>query len=164
MDDNTTAENKIIRDQIIRPSTLTLQQNADNQTTEIIDLCTPTMDTNSTASPSLTHVQQFPNLEHRFSILASFPFHQEQQQQGFPLFANIPSRQLSEKQLVFRQSNVHKPAFQIIDNDSTLPSFLREKHQLYFGDLMKRLKVDMAILDFNYTRLNQYIRKMSYER
>ncbi|CAF4425087.1 unnamed protein product, partial [Adineta steineri] len=89
MNDNKITEDQMIHDQIIRPTTLTMPQNADNETTEIIDLCTPTMDTNSTASPSLTHVQQFPNLEHRLSILASFPFHQEQQQ-GFLLFANIP--------------------------------------------------------------------------
>ncbi|CAF1320107.1 unnamed protein product [Adineta steineri] len=165
MNDNKLTEDQMIHDQIIRPTTLTIPQNADNHMIEIIDLCTPTMDTTSTASPSLSHVQRFPNLEHRLSILPTFPFNQQQQeQQGLPLFANIPSRQLSEKQLIFRQSNVHKPAFQIIDNDLTLPSFLREKYQLYFGDLMKRLKVDMAILDFNYTRLNQYIRKMSYER
>ncbi|CAF4348887.1 unnamed protein product, partial [Adineta steineri] len=139
MDDNTITEDENIPDQTRRPTTLTIPHNTDNQIIEIIDLCTPTMDTTTTASPSLTHVQ-------RLSILASFPFNQ-QEQQGLPLFANIPSRQLSEKQLIFRQPNVHKPAFQIVDNDLTLPSFLREKHQLYFGDLMKRLKVDMAILD-----------------
>ncbi|CAF1203466.1 unnamed protein product [Adineta steineri] len=166
MDNNIISEDGNIHDQTRRPSTLTVQQNADNQMIDIIDLCTPTMDTNSTSSPSLTHVQRFPNLEHRLSILPWFPFNQQQQQvqQACPLFVNIPSHQLSEKELIFRQFNVFKPACEIINNDLILPSFLREKYQLYFGDLMKRLKVNMAIIDFNYTRLNEYIRKVSYER
>ena len=45
-----------------------------------------------------------------------------------------------------------------------IPSFLREKYHLFFDDLIQRLKVDMTLLDYNYTRLNQYMRTLVYEQ
>ncbi|CAF3818973.1 unnamed protein product [Rotaria sp. Silwood1] len=45
-----------------------------------------------------------------------------------------------------------------------MPSFLREKYNMYFGDLLERLKVDLSILDYNYTRLNKFIRMLAYEQ
>jgi len=51
----------------------------------------------------------------------------------------------------------------MIKNDLTIPSFLNEKYQLFFGDLIERLKVDMTLLDYNYTRLNKYMRMLVYE-
>ncbi|CAF1439543.1 unnamed protein product [Rotaria sordida] len=181
MDDNLISKDQHIQDQLFRPTTLlpvsklttaTIQQNISNQTIEIIDLCTPTMDSHDSSfeqhtiqfvSPSKIIVDRFPTLEYRLSILPWFPFN-EQQEQGYPLFVNIPPHQLTEKELTFRHSTIYKPAFEVINHNLTMPSFLREKYQLYFDDLIKRLKVDMTLLDFNYIRLNQYIRAVSYQR
>lgn len=55
-------------------------------------------------------------------------------------------------------------AFNIVNYDSPIPSFLREKYTLFFQDLISRLKVNLTLLDYNYTRLNQYIRTLSYEQ
>ncbi|CAF3719689.1 unnamed protein product [Rotaria sp. Silwood1] len=46
----------------------------------------------------------------------------------------------------------------------TTSSFLRDKYHMYFGDLLERLKVDLSILDYNYTRLNQFMRMLAYEQ
>ena len=66
-------------------------------------------------------------------------------------------------ELARRYSGAFKPACDMINNNSMIPSFLREKYELFYGDLLRRLKVDLAILDYNYTRLNQYIKMLNYE-
>ena len=63
-----------------------------------------------------------------------------------------------------RRSGAYGPAFNVINHDSMIPSFLREKYHLFFDDLIQRLKVDMTLLDYNYTRLNQYMRTFVYEQ
>ncbi len=35
---------------------------------------------------------------------------------------------------------------------------------MLFGDLINRLKVDMTLLDYNYTRLNAFMRMLFYEQ
>jgi hypothetical protein len=35
---------------------------------------------------------------------------------------------------------------------------------MFYGDLIQRLKVDMTILDYNYIRLNKYMRMLLYEQ
>ena len=62
-----------------------------------------------------------------------------------------------------RQTGAFKPAFNMINSNSTIPSFLREKYQLFFVDLIERLQVDMTLLDYNYTRLNQFMKMLIYE-
>ena len=76
----------------------------------------------------------------------------------------ILAHQLTEIELIRRHSGAYRPAFDIINRDSTIPSFLREKYHLFFDDLIQRLKVDMTLLDYNYTRLNQYMRTLAYEQ
>jgi hypothetical protein len=76
----------------------------------------------------------------------------------------IIAHQLTKIELARRCSGVFKPAFGIINHDPTIPSFLREKYQMFYGDLIERLKVDMTILDYNYTRLNKYMRMLIYEQ
>ena len=76
----------------------------------------------------------------------------------------IYAHQLTEIELIRRHSDAYRPAFDIINRDSTIPSFLREKYDLFFDDLIQRLKVDMTLLDYNYTRLNQYMRTLAYEQ
>ena len=72
--------------------------------------------------------------------------------------------QLTETELARRSSSVCKPVFDIMDSNPLIPSFLREKYQFFYDDLLSRLKVDFAILDYNYTRLNKFIKLWSYER
>lgn len=45
-----------------------------------------------------------------------------------------------------------------------LPSFFREKYQAFFSDLLERLKVDISILDYNYTRLNKFMMQLMCEQ
>ena len=63
-----------------------------------------------------------------------------------------------------RCSNAFRPSFEVIDNDLGVPSLLRAKYQMFYGDLMKRLKVDFAILDYNYTRLDRYVQRLVEEQ
>jgi hypothetical protein len=79
------------------------------------------------------------------------------------LFALL-AHQLTDTELARRNAGAFKTTFGIINNDPVIPSFLREKYQLFYGDLLKRLKVDMTILDYNYTRLNKYMKMFIYER
>ena len=69
---------------------------------------------------------------------------------------------MTDTELIRRSSGTFKPAFNMINDDSDTPSFLREKYHMYFNDLIERLKVDMAILDYNYIRLNKYMRKLFF--
>ena len=77
---------------------------------------------------------------------------------------NILAHQLTQIELLRRHSGAYRPAFHIINRDSSIPSFLREEYHLSFDDLIQRLKVDMTLLDYNYTRLNQYMRTLAYEQ
>ena len=78
---------------------------------------------------------------------------------------NLIAHRLTRIELVRRQSGVFKAGFDIIsDKDSKIPSFLREKYEMLYGDLMGRLKVDISLLDYNYTRLNKYLRLLVYEQ
>ena len=70
----------------------------------------------------------------------------------------ILAHELTQREVLCRLSGAFKPAFDINNANSMIPSFLREKYLIYFGDLLQRLKVDMTILDYNYTRLNQYLK------
>ncbi|CAF5136234.1 unnamed protein product [Rotaria sp. Silwood1] len=72
--------------------------------------------------------------------------------------------QLTSTELSYRRSGAFKPACTIANSHSNMPSFLREKYNMYFGDLLERLKVDLSILDYNYTRLNKFIRMLAYEQ
>ncbi|CAF4999883.1 unnamed protein product, partial [Rotaria sp. Silwood1] len=87
-----------------------------------------------------------------------------QQDRGEPLLPNIPPHQLTRTELSRRPLGSIKPALQIVQNNTTIPSFLREKYHLYYDDLLERLKVDFGILDFNYTRFNKYMRMLAYEQ
>ena len=149
-----------------RPTSLHLTMKMETvQVPEIIDLCTPNV-----------IVERFSNLQHRLSILPMYPSKENRNPTSL-LLANVPRKcpfddervrelyflslkltQLTEQELTRRRKNAFKLAFEIINHDLTIPSFLRDKYQVYFADLAERLQVDMTILDFNYTRLKQYMR------
>jgi hypothetical protein len=126
---------------------------------EIIDLCTPNISIDEESIES----NRISNGSHRFSVLPWYPT-SDDQHQGYPLLTNISPQKLSDKERIRRQANQFKPAFHAIDQNETIPSFLRQKYHLFYRDLMRRLKVDMSILDFNYTRLDQYIRSLMFEQ
>lgn len=147
---------------------------------EIIDLCTPNMDIN--VAPVVMITERFPNLAYRLSILPWYP-PKDNQGEHHPLLANMPrmcredgtvilfcfviiAHQLTGAELARRSSGAFKPVASIIvrHDASNVPSFLHEKYQLMYGDLLERLKVDMSILDYNYTRLNTYLRMLMYEQ
>lgn len=77
---------------------------------------------------------------------------------------NVAAHQLTPEEGARRCSRAFRPAFDAIDHDSTVASFLRDTYQRFFGDLIERLKVDMTLLDFNYTRLNKYMRLLMDEQ
>ncbi|CAF1520678.1 unnamed protein product [Adineta ricciae] len=107
----------------------------------------------------------FPKLEQQLAILPLFPTGGNKvTSPSFPLLPNIPPYQLSPKELMRRHSNAFEPSFEVIDNNPDVPSLLRAKYQLFYSDLIRRLKVDFAILDYNYTRLDQYIQRLVAEQ
>lgn len=67
-------------------------------------------------------------------------------------------------ELARRLSGAVQQTFSVVGCNPSIPSFLREKYQFFYGDLLTRLKVNFAILDYNYTRLNQLIKLWCYER
>ncbi|CAF4055079.1 unnamed protein product, partial [Rotaria sp. Silwood1] len=147
-----------------------------NEILEVIDLCSPTVGSDDLSMlPVLsrntcisnTLIERFPNLSRRLSIVACYPsnnHNHNQQDRGEPLLPNIPPHQLTRTELSRRPLGSIKPALQIVQNNTTIPSFLREKYHLYYDDLLERLKVDFGILDFNYTRFNKYMRMLAYEQ
>ena len=72
--------------------------------------------------------------------------------------------QLNSTEALRRCPGAYKSTFDIINYDPNVPSFLRAKYQLFYGDLIRRLKCDMTILDFNYTRLDQYMKRLAEEQ
>ena len=134
----------------------------------VIDLCTP-------------EVVLDESVQHRLSILAVYPS-KESDEQHFPLLTNVPckpqrddrrvlkkksfftAQRLTQQEWARRYVTVFKPAFEIIDHDLTIPSFLREKQELFFRDLLERLQVDITLLDYNYTRLNKYLRMLTCDQ
>ncbi|CAF4052343.1 unnamed protein product [Adineta steineri] len=135
---------------------------------EILDLSTRNVDSHdasvvskdiSSISTSLLTDEKFLNLNHRLSILPLYPT-SNTQAQSHPLLTNIPYYQLSQADRIRRHSSAFKPAFNILNLDPTIPSFLREKYQFFYGDLIERLKVDITLLDFNYTRLEKYMKAL----
>lgn len=63
-----------------------------------------------------------------------------------------------------RSSTIRQPTLELIQYRQEIPSFLREKYELLYVDLMKRLHVDMSLLDYNYTRLNHFIQEFDRHR
>ena len=151
---------------------------------DLVDICTPKSDI--TEGEPILNVpdERFPNLARRRAILPLYPTSNRSSSEAHPLLANIPrmhmsidtgsccssslflvlAHRLSVAEALHRPPTAWKPAFDVVDHDSTIPSLLRAKYQLYYGDLIRRLQVDLAILDFNYTRLDQYMKRLIEEQ
>lgn len=69
-------------------------------------------------------------------------------------------RRLSAADLARRRTGRYEPAVELRRIDDAQPSFLREKYDLFFGHLIDRLKIDLSLLDYNYTRMNDYLQRL----
>ncbi|CAF4210926.1 unnamed protein product [Rotaria sp. Silwood2] len=160
MPDDHMNERKLIRSSTMYTSA---KDNDVIETMEIVDLCTPTVVIDQT-STAVEMKQRFLNLDRRLCILPCYPTYNAKRDEGQPLLANIPQYQLTSTELSCRRSGAFKPACTIVNSQSNMPSFLREKFNMFFGDLLERLKVDLSILDYNYTRLNKFMKMLAYEQ
>ena len=105
--------------------------------------------------------------QYRLSILPAYPTSTNPNEQLTLLLSNVPARQLSQQELACRQHHVYPCAFTIVEsNTESMSSFLIQQYQLYFTSLIKRLHCDLAILDYNYIRLKNFIQlyRSSYTR
>ncbi|CAF2184309.1 unnamed protein product [Rotaria magnacalcarata] len=131
---------------------------------EIIDLCAPTLDFNDqaigslvpqqTSTPKMTN-ERFPNL-----VLCIINMIMVIHYWRISRVTN----QLNHVELARGESNLFRSAFQTTYHNATIPSFLREKYQMFFDDLLERLKVNVTILDYNYTRSNRFMKLLMYEQ
>ncbi|CAF4036541.1 unnamed protein product [Adineta steineri] len=135
---------------------------------EILDLSTRNVDSHdgsvvskdiSSVSTSLLTDEKFLNLNHRLSIFPLYPT-SNTQALSYPLLTNMPYYHLSQADRIRRHSSAFKPAFNILNLDPTISSSLREKYQFFYSDLIERLKIDITLLDFNYTRLEKYMKAL----
>ncbi|CAF5029545.1 unnamed protein product, partial [Rotaria magnacalcarata] len=136
-----------------------------NEKILMIDLCTPIVDIKNEAS-TLTPkplIERFPHLDNRLPVLPCYPTN-DKYAHGDPLLPNISPHRLTRIELARRQLGTFKSEFDFITNGSTIPSFLYEKYKTFYADLLERLKIDMAILDYNYLRLNNYMKLLLFER
>ena len=116
---------------------------------ELINLCTP--------------IVEMMDVGRRLLILACYPT-SEDQDQSHLLRANVASDCLTLIELRRRTSNTYQSVINILEQNVKTPSFVREKSELLFGELMKRLRVDLSILDYNYTRLNTFLKMLMHEQ
>ena len=120
-----------------------------NESIELNDLCTPAV--------------EMMDVGRRLLILACYPT-TEGQDQSHLLRANVASDRLTLIEFRRRTSNTYPSVINILEQYVKIPSFVRDKCELLFGELMKRLRVDLSILDYNYTRLNTFLKMLMYEQ
>lgn len=120
---------------------------------EVIDLSTPT---------TMTAMKDM--IDRRKKILACYPTTSNDENAIEPLFVNVPPERLTAVELRRRQSGTYPLAVRLIEQNPTMPSLLRDKYHQYFDELKKNLKVDLSILDYNYTRLNRFLRLFMYQQ
>lgn len=92
------------------------------------------------------------------TIFSGYPMTREEESNRIdPLFMN---------QTGTKRSSSHSltSIVQLIDHHQRIPSFLRDKYDLLYGDLMARLKVSLSIIDYNYTRLMRFIHRLKEQQ
>ncbi|CAF1447716.1 unnamed protein product [Adineta steineri] len=97
--------------------------------------------------------------DERQSILPAFPTATSKKQLHL-LLANVPERMLNIEERGRRESRKYRPPFLIngmppssILVNTGIPSFFWSIYEPLFRNLSEHLHVDMAIIDYNYTRL-----------
>ncbi|CAF1193429.1 unnamed protein product [Rotaria sordida] len=127
------------------------------QEIELIDLVTPKK------SPTLHYQSNYISRtihffnQQRLSILPKFPTTGNTTNVHL-LLANVPMAQLSSEELARRQTGQYKPLFTISNYDPSVTSLMVNNYYTYFGPILERFKVDVAILDYNYGLLKNYLK------
>jgi hypothetical protein len=108
--------------------------------------------------------------QQRLSILPIYPSvnddnddddGEKEQEASFLLLASLPNNQLSERERERRRTGLYKCQFSIIGIPDPTLSFLLQQYTTYYGSIIERFNIDLAILDFNYLRLKKFI-QLSY--
>ncbi|CAF1348935.1 unnamed protein product [Rotaria sordida] len=124
---------------------------------EVIDLVTPKKSPTIHCQPNyIPRTIHFFN-QQRLSILPKFPT-TDNTTNIHLLLANVPMAQLSSEELVRRQTGQYKPLFPISNYDPSVTSLIVNNYYTYFGPILERFKVDVAILDYNYGLLKNYLK------
>ena len=88
----------------------------------------------------------------RLSFLPSFP-------SSTLLLSNVPTSQLSNRQLICRQSSVFPLPFKLIERRersvAAIPSFMKFLHRNLMLEWSEQWKIDASIIDHNLTRLDE---------
>jgi hypothetical protein len=79
-------------------------------------------------------------------------------------FSVILVNGLNSTEVTRRMSYSPRMGIEIKFYNPSMPSLIREKYNLLYVDLIKRLRVNMQMLDYNYTRLNRYLRMFADEQ
>ncbi|CAF1196813.1 unnamed protein product [Rotaria magnacalcarata] len=123
---------------------------------ELIDLVTPMK-----SSIHLYQANYIPRTLHyynqrRLSILPTFPTIMYNNNPHL-LLANVPMDQLSPEELARRETGKCKCSFIITDPDPPTTSYMVQHYHTMFGSVLPRFKIDLAILDHNYARLDNFL-------
>jgi len=86
---------------------------------------------------------------------------EEDEEVSFLLLASLPNNQLSERERERRRTGMFKCQFSIIGIPDPTLSFLLQQYTTYYGSIIERFNIDLAILDFNYLRLKKFM-QLSY--
>lgn len=137
-----------------------------NRQFELIDLVSPA---NSPDVSEPRHRSYIPrtldmNNHRRVSILPMFPTTFDNSNDHLLLLANVAEEQLSMEDRRHRRIGQHQCSFHIVECRNPDDSFMLQQYQTYFGSLLNRLHVDIAILDYNYSRMRSMIRRFSDAR
>ncbi|CAF2782298.1 unnamed protein product [Rotaria sp. Silwood2] len=130
----------------------TTMATSERKETELIDFITPDKSINniyqSNYKPRTLHFHN----QQRLSILPTYPI-MDMNYSSNLLLLNISPTQLSQQELLRRQTGTYKPLFSITNSNTSTISFMVKQYNTYFVPTLDHLKVDLSILDHNYTRL-----------
>jgi hypothetical protein len=135
----------------------TTEQSSANDSIETIDLVSPNVSPQGLAQLSYTpKTLQLFNYQ-RISILPMFPTSNNQKQPEF-LLANVPRQSLSHQHASLRRKGTFPSLFIIADHAHPANSFMAQHYEIFFQQLLIRFHVDLSILDYNYARMNHFLR------
>ncbi|CAF2085893.1 unnamed protein product [Rotaria magnacalcarata] len=119
---------------------------------ELIDLVTPFKSGVHHQPNYIPRTLHFYNQD-RLSILPIFP---TILQNNFSqlLLTNIPMCQLSTDEQARRQLGKYRSEFSIRNTNASETSFMVKQYHTYYGSILEKFQVDLAILDYNYIRLH----------
>ena len=134
-------------------------------TVEVIDLVSPGVSPEGLKQAPYVPRTLYYQHRQRLLILPLFPPH-ERSLSAEPtlLLASVSTARLSIQQAVCRRAGYYPPTFSLIMAASADDSFMKEKYDYFFGDLLERMHVDMRILDYNYVRLKNVLRLFGESR